>query len=66
VDVLLGFFHDSFNVRVGLVNELPQAPSIFEDDLIVFGSNRRVDVAKKQDGNALLVGAGHRHCVYRC
>lgn len=61
VDVLLGVLHDSFNVRVGLVNELPQAPSIFEDELIVFCSNRRVEVAKKQVSNVLLVGVSHRH-----
>lgn len=47
VDVLLGVLHDSLKVRVGLVNELPQALGIFEDELIVFGSNRRVEVAKK-------------------
>jgi len=59
---MLGVLHDSFRIRVGLPYELPQAPGIVENELIVCRSNRRVEVAKKQVGHALLVVVSYRHC----
>src|SRR5215467_2131446 len=67
VDILLSVLHDSFNVRVGLVNEPPQTLRVFEDKPVVCCSNGRVEVAEKQVNHASLVGVSHRHLVMnRC